>query len=177
MTSFENQPWKQSCLQVYTGDGKGKTTAALGLALRAAGRGMKVFIGQFMKGSEYGELEGVKMLRGLVELEQFGSPECIPLRDEPDPAEQKPSVFRLYQNYPNPFNFLTTITYDVPKQARVTIEIYDMLGRKTATLVDKTKKKGHYHVIWNAKELASGVYFCRFQAGDYCAVKKLLFLK
>ncbi|MEJ2628542.1 MAG: S8 family serine peptidase, partial [bacterium] len=71
------------------------------------------------------------------------------------PDKQKPSVFRLYQNYPNPFNFLTTITYDVPRQSRVKIEIYDILGRKTATLVDKIKKTGRYHVIWSAKERAS----------------------
>ena len=87
MTKFENEPWKQSCLQVYTGNGKGKTTAALGLTLRAVGRGMRVYIGQFMKGSEYGELEGVKMLGDRVHLEQFGSPHCIPLRDEPKPAD------------------------------------------------------------------------------------------
>jgi cob(I)alamin adenosyltransferase len=79
--------WPRACLQVYTGNGKGKTTAALGLALRAAGRGLRVFIGQFMKGSEYGELEGVRLLRGLVELEQYGSPACIPLRDTPRPED------------------------------------------------------------------------------------------
>lgn len=57
--------------QVYTGDGKGKTTAALGLALRAAGRGYPVYIGQFMKGRDYGELKGLEKL-GCVTLEQYG---------------------------------------------------------------------------------------------------------
>jgi cob(I)alamin adenosyltransferase len=71
-------------VQVYTGNGKGKTTAAFGLALRAAGRGLRVYIGQFMKGSEYGELKGAAMLGGLVTVEQHGSAECIPLRDPPD---------------------------------------------------------------------------------------------
>jgi cob(I)alamin adenosyltransferase len=83
MTGEKNKPWPRACLQVYTGDGKGKTTAAFGLAVRAAGRGLKVYIGQFMKGSEYGELEGAAMLGGLVTVEQFGSPKCIPRRDEP----------------------------------------------------------------------------------------------
>ena len=86
MKRLDFDPWPQACLQVYTGNGKGKTTAAFGLALRAAGRGVKVFIGQFMKGSEYGELFGAGMLGGLVDVEQFGSPSCIPLRD--DPAER-----------------------------------------------------------------------------------------
>jgi cob(I)alamin adenosyltransferase len=83
MAPTKNEAWPRGCLQVYTGDGKGKTTAAFGLALRAAGRGMRVFIGQFMKGSEYGELEGAAMLGGLVTVEQLGSAECIPLRETP----------------------------------------------------------------------------------------------
>lgn len=61
------------CVQVYTGDGKGKTTAALGLALRASGHGKAVYIGQFMKGQHYGELEAVPRL-GTVTLEQYGDP-------------------------------------------------------------------------------------------------------
>lgn len=62
-------------VQVYTGDGKGKTTAALGLALRAAGWGYRVFIGQFMKGQDCGELHSVARLAPLVTIEQFGQPD------------------------------------------------------------------------------------------------------
>lgn len=87
MNTNNREPWPRACLQVYTGDGKGKTTAAFGLALRAAGRGLPVFVGQFMKGSLYGELHGAKMLADLVTVEQFGSPECIPWRDGPDPKD------------------------------------------------------------------------------------------
>ena len=60
-------------LQVYTGEGKGKTTAALGLALRASGRGIPVYIGQFMKGQDYGELHALPRL-GTVTHEQYGDP-------------------------------------------------------------------------------------------------------
>lgn len=59
-------------VQVYTGNGKGKTTAALGLALRAAGAGLKVFIGQFMKGSATGELKALQRFDDLITIEQFG---------------------------------------------------------------------------------------------------------
>ena len=59
-------------IQVYTGDGKGKTTAALGLALRAAGHGLNVYIGQFMKGIRYGEVDGAALLGGRVLIERFG---------------------------------------------------------------------------------------------------------
>jgi cob(I)alamin adenosyltransferase len=63
-------------IQVYTGNGKGKTTAALGLALRAAGRGMKTYMAQFLKKGEYGELLAVKRyLPELIVIEQFGLPE------------------------------------------------------------------------------------------------------
>jgi cob(I)alamin adenosyltransferase len=59
-------------LQVYTGDGKGKTTAALGLALRAAGAGLKVFIGQFAKGAEYSEIKAIRKLAPAITLKQYG---------------------------------------------------------------------------------------------------------
>jgi cob(I)alamin adenosyltransferase len=84
MTKLGYEPWPRACLQVYTGNGKGKTTAAFGLALRAAGRGLSVFIGQFMKQSDYGELYGAGMLGENIVLEQFGAPECIPWRKDPD---------------------------------------------------------------------------------------------
>jgi cob(I)alamin adenosyltransferase len=59
-------------IQIYTGNGKGKTTAALGLALRASGAGLKVFIGQFIKGKNYSELKALKELKNIT-VEQFGS--------------------------------------------------------------------------------------------------------
>jgi cob(I)alamin adenosyltransferase len=63
-------------VQVYTGDGKGKTTAALGLALRASGHGMHTYIGQFMKGQQYGELDAL-CNHPLITIEQYGDPRCI----------------------------------------------------------------------------------------------------
>ncbi|MBN1641701.1 MAG: cob(I)yrinic acid a,c-diamide adenosyltransferase [Anaerolineae bacterium] len=70
-------------IHVYTGDGKGKTTAALGLALRAAGHGWHTYVGQFMKGQEYGELEGARMLgvdaagRPWLTIVQYGRPSFV----------------------------------------------------------------------------------------------------
>jgi len=62
----------QGYVQVYTGDGKGKTTAALGLALRAAGAGLKVFIGQFIKSMAYSEIKALQHFEGRITLRQFG---------------------------------------------------------------------------------------------------------
>ncbi len=64
---------KKGYVQVYTGDGKGKTTAALGLALRAAGAGLKVYIAQFMKSGDYSELRALKRFSDLIRIEQYGT--------------------------------------------------------------------------------------------------------
>ena len=64
-------------VQVYTGDGKGKTTAALGLALRAAGAGLKVFIAQFIKVGDYSEINALKRFSDLITIEQFGTGKFI----------------------------------------------------------------------------------------------------
>lgn len=62
----------QGYVQVYTGDGKGKTTAALGLALRAAGAGLKVFIGQFIKSAPYSEIKALERFADRINVRQFG---------------------------------------------------------------------------------------------------------
>ena len=61
-------------MQIYTGDGKGKTTAALGLAIRAAGAGLKVYIGQFLKKGGYSELKALERFSDAITIEQFGDP-------------------------------------------------------------------------------------------------------
>ena len=95
----------------------------------------------------------------------------------PQTAGIPPMTFALYQNYPNPFNPSTTIRYDVPRESKVKLIVYDILGREVATIVDEVKKPGSYQSIWNATRFASGVYFYRLQAGENSAVKKLLLLK
>ncbi|MEL7564911.1 MAG: cob(I)yrinic acid a,c-diamide adenosyltransferase [Dehalobacterium sp.] len=74
----------QGYVQVYTGNCKGKTTAALGLAFRAAGHGMKTYVGQFMKGQEYGELKSASMLDSLITIEQYGKKNLLHVTDPPE---------------------------------------------------------------------------------------------
>jgi len=74
--------WNRGRVQVYTGDGKGKTTAAFGLALRAAGRGLKVFVAQFAKGRESGEVLAAERFADLITVSRFGKNTFI--RGEPD---------------------------------------------------------------------------------------------
>jgi len=74
-------------VQIYTGDGKGKTTAALGLVLRACGHGQKVFLAQIAKGREYGELEALRRFAELVTVRQYGRAEFIV--GEPTPEDRR----------------------------------------------------------------------------------------
>jgi cob(I)alamin adenosyltransferase len=71
-------------IQVYTGNGKGKTTAALGLAFRAAGHGMRTYFGQFLKGQDYGEIEAAAKLSPLIRIERFGKRGFIHVTEGPD---------------------------------------------------------------------------------------------
>ena len=91
--------------------------------------------------------------------------------------EPMPSAFGLSQNFPNPFNPTTTIRYAVPGRAKVTLKVYDLLGREVAVLVDREQDQGEYSLTWDARGFASGVYFYQLHAGGYFSVKKLLLLK
>lgn len=84
----KNKP-KQGYIQIYTGNGKGKTTAALGLALRAAGHGFHSYIGQFLKGQSYGELSSLKKLWPLIKIDQFGRKGFIHVTKNPDAEDIK----------------------------------------------------------------------------------------
>lgn len=88
-----------------------------------------------------------------------------------------PDKFQLYQNYPNPFNPSTIIKYDIPKTEYVILKIYNTLGQEIATLVNENKQPGIYDVEFNCKNLSSGVYFYRIEAGDFISVKKMLLVK
>jgi hypothetical protein len=94
-----------------------------------------------------------------------------------DQAIFLPTSFSLFPNYPNPFNASTTIQYNLPKASNVTIDIYDILGRKVETLVSQRKQPGMYTVVWDAKDIPSGIYFYKLQAGDYSQSKKCVILK
>ncbi len=77
-------PLGKGYVQVYTGSGKGKTTAVLGLAFRAMGRGLRTYIGQFMKGRHYSELDAAKAVSGYITIEQYGKSGFIHVKEAPD---------------------------------------------------------------------------------------------
>jgi hypothetical protein len=88
-----------------------------------------------------------------------------------------PEQYSLQQNYPNPFNPSTSLTFQVPMQASVTMKVFDVLGKEVATLVNEVKPAGSYSVTWNAAGLGSGMYFCKMQSGSFTATKKMILVK
>jgi plastocyanin len=103
------------------------------------------------------------------------------VKDETGDRE-RPSEFVLSQNYPNPFNPTTKIEFTLAKSGFVTLQIYDVLGRKVKTLVSEELSSGYKSVIWDGKndagdEVASGVYFYQLKVGDFSQPKKMLLLK
>ena len=88
-----------------------------------------------------------------------------------------PMEFFLYSNYPNPFNASTTIKYQIPFQSRVSLKLYDILGREIATLVNEQKSSGKYEVSFKENNLSSGIYFCVLSADNYFQVNKMVLLK
>ena len=77
----------QGYVQVYTGDGKGKTTAAIGLAIRAAGAGFKVYMAQFLKNGDYSEIKALERFADLITIEQFGLGRFVKGQPEPEDIE------------------------------------------------------------------------------------------
>jgi len=88
-----------------------------------------------------------------------------------------PRTFDLEQNYPNPFNPTTAINYAVPEQSEVRIEVYNVIGRRVATLVDREMAPGNYTVNFDASSLSSGMYFYRLKAGSTLLTKKMTLIK
>ena len=93
-----------------------------------------------------------------------------------------PETFTLYQNYPNPFNPITTLRYDLPEQAFVTLTIYDMLGREITQLVSTTQDAGFRLVQWEGTDnmgraVSAGVYLYQIRAGEFTQTKKMVLLK
>ncbi|MBN8568420.1 MAG: T9SS type A sorting domain-containing protein [Ignavibacteria bacterium] len=88
-----------------------------------------------------------------------------------------PSRYSLAQNYPNPFNPSTTIIYQLANNGFVSLKVYNMMGREVSTLVNEVKDAGYYSVIFNAKNLSSGMYFYKLTADKFNAVKKMVLIK
>jgi len=88
-----------------------------------------------------------------------------------------PVKFDLAQNYPNPFNPVTKIIFDIPEHTKATLDVFNVLGQKVATLVDGELAPDRYEVEWDGAEAATGIYFYRLTADEFVMTKKMLLLK
>ncbi len=88
-----------------------------------------------------------------------------------------PKQFSLGQNYPNPFNPTTTISFSLPVDSKVVLEVFNSIGQRVATLANGMIPAGSHNVEFNASQLASGIYFYKMQTNSFVSVKKLLLLK
>ncbi|CUS88357.1 Por secretion system C-terminal sorting domain-containing protein, partial [Candidatus Kryptonium thompsonii] len=98
------------------------------------------------------------------------------------PVVDIPQKFELYQNYPNPFNPSTSISFDLPEDAFVTLKIYNIIGQEIKTLVNEFKNAGRYTVVWDGKDntgkiAPSGIYFYRITAGNFSKTLKMVLTK
>lgn len=96
--------------------------------------------------------------------------------------EANPKTFSLLQNYPNPFNPKTTIDYELPETSRVNLVIFDILGQKMRTLIDKKMESGQHQAVWDGLDdsgapVTNGVYICRFRADNFQQTIKMLLMK
>jgi hypothetical protein len=101
---------------------------------------------------------------------------------ESDHNQVLPGNFKLAQNYPNPFNPSTTIAYAVPSRSHVSLSIFNTLGQKVRSLVDRDAIPGGYSVMWDGRDgagsqVASGMYFYRLTVNGVVATKKMVLLK
>ncbi|MDH3268573.1 MAG: T9SS type A sorting domain-containing protein [Ignavibacteria bacterium] len=95
-----------------------------------------------------------------------------------EPAtEVNPSDYVLDQNYPNPFNPSTTINFSIPVEGFITLDIYNTIGQKVASLVNETKTAGTYKVDFDAATLTSGIYFYKISVGNFTETKKMILMK
>jgi len=97
-------------------------------------------------------------------------------------AEQStplPEKIQLSQNFPNPFNPITTIKFNLPRNAHVTLTVYNILGQTIITLIDGQRPAGTHYLTWDGKDpqgnqVASGIYFCKITAGDFIQIRKMI---
>jgi hypothetical protein len=97
-------------------------------------------------------------------------------------VEAAPIAYRAYESYPNPFNPMCTIRYEIPTPGRVTLRVFDIVGKPVCTLVDGWREVGVYSEVWDGRgdddsALPSGVYFYSIKAGDFVAMRKMVLLK
>ena len=104
--------------------------------------------------------------------ESYQYPTLFAVLNKPVPLE-----FALPPPYPNPFNASTVIKYTLPLSGKTNLSVYNILGQEVITLIDRTQQPGTHSIIWDAKDLPSGIYFARLKCKNFTQTQKMLLLK
>lgn len=156
-----DEKW-QSAITAYCGDA----------AAFAAGS-VQIDMSTFPSGGKFFAIRTADEAGNLSSLEHGSYTEVTGLLHGDAPA-----IFQLEQNYPNPFNPTTTIQFQIPSSQFVDLSIYNLLGKKVATMVHKRQAAGKHQVVWNAEGVASGVYYYQLSTEQgVCQTKKLILLR
>ncbi|HSD64022.1 MAG TPA: T9SS type A sorting domain-containing protein [Ignavibacteriaceae bacterium] len=131
----------------------------------------------YTSGVQTFDVSGNNLLAGTFSTGVFWRPLGEVVTSLKDNEQYSPESFSLAQNYPNPFNPTTSIEYSIPREGFVSLTVYNVLGQKVATLVDKEMKPGNHHVTFDASGFASGIYFYRLKSSNNILVKKMVILK
>ncbi len=113
----------------------------------------------------------------LSEIQVIGDGANLITSVRPNPEVKQPSDFKLCANYPNPFNPSTMIVFYLPRKEFVTLKVFDVTGSSVETIVEGEVPAGEHRLQWNATGLASGVYICRMQAGNFSETTKMVYQK
>ncbi|MHC4216333.1 MAG: T9SS type A sorting domain-containing protein [Planctomycetota bacterium] len=126
-----------------------------------------------------GETRTLTLTGNLMSGEPFAIQDCItlvgPKKDEPEIIMDSEPL--LNPVYPNPFNPIAQISYSVPEETHVQLAIYNIKGELIKVLADEVVSSGEHTITWDAKDASSGVYFCRFMAGEFSQTRKMILLK
>lgn len=141
------------------------------------GQGTRLENTKYLYEDSRNTLPGKEYFYKLVSVDIDGTRHDITLGGQRIWSVQLPFEYALDQNYPNPFNPVTTIQFSLEKAARTTLEIYNVLGQKVATLVNGELSAGAYRYQWNGSGMASGIYFYRLRSDNFVATKKMLLVK
>jgi hypothetical protein len=133
---------------------------------------------QIMQGDSFDQLRGILFY-------SFGNYKLVPRKaddflgyvSDVKDADLNVNSYQLMQNYPNPFNPSTTIEYTVPKAGFVTLNVYNILGELVKTLVNMDQNTGSYKVIFNARDLPSGIYFYEISTDNFRQSRKMMLVK
>ncbi len=127
--------------------------------------------------------DGGYVLAGDIRFGPVSSHDFLVVKTGPDPSAAEPregflpEEYTLHQNYPNPFNPSTRISYDLARTGHVTMKVFDLLGREVVTLVDGMQATGNHNATFDGSGLASGIYLCRLQVGEWSQTRKMVLLK